>query len=103
LYFVVCFIVVARRTGGRGGAGGEEGTDGGVPMGYDYSVSGNIAKITLLICFEKRGSEGEEGVEQAAKPYVSGGGEGGKIGARQPSVNRKPRHRKETDLYLRSP
>ena len=43
------------------------------------------------------------GVEQAAKPYVSGGGEGGKIGARQPSVNRKPRHRKETDLYLRSP
>jgi hypothetical protein len=43
-------------------------------MGYDYSVSGNIAKITLLICFEKRGSEGEEGVEQAAKPYVSGGG-----------------------------
>ena len=74
MYFVVCFIVVARRTGGRGGAGGEEGTDGGVPMGYDYSVSGNIAKITLLICFEKRGSEGEEGVEQAAKPYVSGGG-----------------------------
>jgi hypothetical protein len=47
-------------------------------MGYDYSVSGNIAKITLLICFEKRGSEGEEGVEQAAKPYVSGGGGGWK-------------------------
>ena len=77
MYFVVCFIVVANG-GGEEGRGGEEGTDGGVPMGYDYSVSGNIAKITLLICFEKRGSEGEEGVEQAAKPYVSGGGGGWK-------------------------
>ncbi len=64
--------------GGVVGRGGNKGQMGGVPMGYDYSVSGNIAKITLLICFEKRGSEGEEGVEQAAKPYVSGGGGGWK-------------------------
>jgi len=49
------------RTGGERRGGEEERTDGGVPMGYDYSVSGNIAKITLLICFEKRGSEREEG------------------------------------------
>lgn len=63
LTVVFCCLLYCRSkaNGGERRGGEEERTDGGVPMGYDYSVSGNIAKITLLICFEKRGSEREEG------------------------------------------
>jgi hypothetical protein len=56
-----CLLYCRSKENGGEGVGREGGTDGGVPMGYDYSVSGNIAKITLLICFEKRGLEGGGG------------------------------------------